>query len=155
MQAPAQIAPQSLADYLDVLSKSVFQSGISWRVVDAKWEEIRKAFHGFDPETVAAFRPQDVDALMADTRVIRHQKKIETTVRNAQKMLELADRPGGFVAYLRSHADFNAAIADLRRQFGYLGDTGAFHFLWVVGESVPDYHEWCASRETKTRARGR
>ncbi|MGB2696089.1 MAG: hypothetical protein WBD55_13010 [Dehalococcoidia bacterium] len=32
--APAQITPTSLGDYLDVMSKAVFQTGISWKVVD-------------------------------------------------------------------------------------------------------------------------
>src|SRR5207237_864961 len=39
-----------------------------------------------------------------------------------------------------------STLADLRRQFKDLGDTGAYYFLWVVGEPVPSYDEWCASR---------
>ena len=45
---PKQIRPKSLADYLEVLSKIAFEAGLSWRVVEAKWEDIRRAFHGFD-----------------------------------------------------------------------------------------------------------
>ena len=37
-------------------------------------------------------------------------------------------------------------MKDLRKQFKYLGDMGAYHFLWVVGEEVPSYEEWCRSR---------
>ena len=33
---PEQIKPTSLNDYLEVMSKAVFQSGMSWRVVEAK-----------------------------------------------------------------------------------------------------------------------
>jgi hypothetical protein len=36
MHAPVQIVPIRLADYLDILSQSVFPSGISWKVVNAK-----------------------------------------------------------------------------------------------------------------------
>jgi DNA-3-methyladenine glycosylase I len=142
---PAQIQPQGLADYLDVLSKAVFQSGISWKVVEAKWADTRAAFRGFDPDAVAALTPDELDRLMTDTRIIRHRRKVEAIVHNAAKMLELDARPGGFPAYLRSHNGFDATVADLRRRFKYVGDTGAYYFLWVVCEPVPSYDEWCAS----------
>jgi 3-methyladenine DNA glycosylase Tag len=53
---PKKIKPQSLADYLEVMSKSVFQTGISWKVVEAKWPGTREAFHGFDPVIISNFR---------------------------------------------------------------------------------------------------
>ena len=37
-------------------------------------------------------------------------------------------------------------MKDLRKRFGFLGETGAYYFLWVVNEDVPSYEEWCASR---------
>jgi 3-methyladenine DNA glycosylase Tag len=46
MHGPEKIRPQRLADYLEIMSKSVFQTGISWQVVDSKWPGIRKAFRG-------------------------------------------------------------------------------------------------------------
>ena len=36
MHVLEQITPTSLADYLEMMSKAVFQSGISWRVVESK-----------------------------------------------------------------------------------------------------------------------
>jgi hypothetical protein len=33
MEAPKQIKPRRLGDYLEVMSKAVFQTGISWKVV--------------------------------------------------------------------------------------------------------------------------
>ena len=89
MGPPEQITPQKLADYLEALSKAVFQAGISWQVIEAKWEGFRAAFAGFDPETVAAFTDDDVERLMDDPGVVRNRRKIEATVRNAQVMLEL------------------------------------------------------------------
>ncbi|MGH2659742.1 MAG: DNA-3-methyladenine glycosylase I, partial [Actinomycetota bacterium] len=70
MEAPTQIKPKGLADYLGVLTKAVFQSGISWRVVEAKWAGTREAFRGFDPEKVANLTPKEIDELAADTRLI-------------------------------------------------------------------------------------
>ncbi|MGE5228672.1 MAG: DNA-3-methyladenine glycosylase I [Deltaproteobacteria bacterium] len=142
MQAPTQIVPAGLADYLDVISRAVFQSGMSWRVVEAKWEGFREAFAGFDPAVVAAFTDDDVERLAGDTRIIRNRRKIEATISNAQAMLELEAQPGGFAGWLRSHSDFDATVAALRGEFRFLGDTGAYYFLYVVGEDVPSHDEW-------------
>ena len=146
MQAPQQIQPQKLGDYLDVMSKSVFQSGISWRVVEAKWASTREAFRDFDPAAIVAMTPTDLEALAADTRVIRNQRKLDAIVENARRMLELEERHGSFRDYLRSHGGFEETVASLRKQFKFVGDMGAYHFLYVVGEDVPSYEAWCASR---------
>ena len=53
MKPPEKIQPKTLGDYLDVMSKSVFQSGMSWKVVEAKWDGTRDAFMGFDVDRVA------------------------------------------------------------------------------------------------------
>jgi 3-methyladenine DNA glycosylase Tag len=37
LQEPQKISPKSLDDYLEVLSKAVFQTGISWKVVEKRW----------------------------------------------------------------------------------------------------------------------
>ena len=162
MQAPEKIQPRSLADYLEVMSKSVFQTGMSWKVVEAKWPGIREAFRGFDPAAVVALTPDDLDALTKDTRVIRNRRKIEAIVHNAREMLEAEKTHGspstlrlssgqagsgqGFRGYLRSHGGFEGTVADLRKRFKFLGDMGCYHFLWVVNEEVPSYEDWCASR---------
>jgi 3-methyladenine DNA glycosylase Tag len=145
MEGPTQIKPKGLADYLDVLSKAVFQSGMSWRVVEAKWEGTREAFRGFDPHTVANLTPKQIDALAEDTRLIRNRRKIEATVENAETMLALEDEFGGFEKYLRSHGDFESLSADLVNRFKFLGDTGSYYFLHVVGEPVPSHDQWMKS----------
>jgi len=150
MPAPPRIKPRSLADYLDALTKPVFQAGISWRVVDAKWPSMREAFHDFDPEWVAGLSTRHVDRLVKDPRVIRNRRKIEATVTNAHTMLELDGSHRGFRRYLRSFPDYDALSADLRRQFRFVGEHGAYSFLWTVSEPVPSYEEWASTRSTKT-----
>jgi DNA-3-methyladenine glycosylase I len=81
---PKQIRPKSNADYLDVISMIAFEAGLSWRVVEAKWYDIRRAFHGFDPERVARMTPRAVDKLLEDARLIRSRSKIEATILNAE-----------------------------------------------------------------------
>jgi 3-methyladenine DNA glycosylase Tag len=145
MEAPKRINPKGLADYLEVMSKAVFQSGISWRVIEAKWAGFREAFEGFDAVTVAGFEPPDIDRLAKDTRIVRNRRKIEATVHNAETMVELDREHGSFPRYLRSHGGFDQTVADLRKRFKFLGELGAYYFLYVVREEVPPHEEWAAS----------
>ena len=152
---PTRIRPKALADYLEALSKIAFEAGLSGRVVDAKWENIRKAFNDFDPERVARMTPRGVANLVADERVIRSRSKIEATIANAETLLELDADHGGFRRYLRGHDDFEATVKDLRKRFKFLGDHGAYRFLWIVGEQVPPWEEWAASRGLRPPGRAR
>jgi DNA-3-methyladenine glycosylase I len=129
-----------------VMTKAVFQSGMSWSVIEGKWDGFREAFQGFDPSAVARFTPDDVDRLLQDTRIVRNRRKVEATVDNALEMEALDREHDGFRKYLRSHASFDETVADLKRHFRFLGDTGAYYFLHVVGEKVPSHEEWMASR---------
>jgi len=156
---PPRRKPKNLGGYLDALSRPVFQAGMSWRVIDAKWDGIRDAFANFDPTTVADFGPREIQRLLGDTRVVRSRAKIEATIDNAQAVIELDAEFGGFDRYLRSHGSFAETVADLKRQFRFIGDSGAYHFLYVVNRPVPPPAEWfTANRRTgsarKTRPRG-
>jgi 3-methyladenine DNA glycosylase Tag len=139
---PPRARPKNLADYLEALSRPVFQAGISWRVVDAKWDGISKAFKGFDPKKVAAFGPKQVDAVIANEAVIRSRPKIEAVIDNAQTLMELDAEHGGFGRYLKAHGDTAAVARDLQRQFRFIGPSGAYMFLYMVGEPVPPHEEW-------------
>ncbi len=145
-QAPARIEPKRLADYFEVLTNAVFQSGMSWRVIEAKWEGFREAFEGFDPKKVARFSPADVDRLAQDTRIVRNRRKIEATIDNAVELVALDEEHAGFRNYLRSGGGFDETVRDLKGHFRFLGDTGAYYLLYVVGEEVPSHEEWMASR---------
>ena len=145
-QAPAKVEPEVPGDYLEVMTKAVFQSGLSWRVVEAKWDGFREAFEGFDAAKVAGFGPDDIERLAEDKRIVRNRRKIQATVDNADEILALDRQHEGFRNYLRSHGSFEETVADLKRRFSFLGDTGAYYFLHVVGENVPPHQEWMASR---------
>ena len=144
-QEPAQIVPTSLRDYLEIMTKVVFQSGISWRVVESKWPGIKEAFHGFNAGRVAGIQAPELEQLAEDTRVIRNRRKLGAVVSNAQRMQELETEHGSFQKYLRSHEDFVALVKDLGKQFKFLGEMGCYYYLYVVGEEVPDHEEWQAS----------
>lgn len=69
-----------------------FQAGLSWITILRRRPAFREAFHGFDPERVAAMTDADVERLLGDSRIIRHRGKIEATIANARATLAL-DRP--------------------------------------------------------------
>jgi 3-methyladenine DNA glycosylase Tag len=144
MEPPKQITPTKLADYLEVLTKTVFESGLNWEVIERKWPGFQAAFDGFDPGTIANYSPDRLDELTNDTRIVRNRRKIESTVHNAQTVLALEQQFGGFKKYLESHEDFWAAVKDIRRRFKHVGDFGSYYFMYVVGEPVPEHHEFRA-----------
>ena len=147
MEAPIIIKLEGLNDYLEVLSKAVFQAGMSRKVVDAKWPGIKAGYHDFDVEVVAEMGESELDELTNDTRVIRNRRKLEAVVHNARRMLELDKEFDGFQKYLRSHDDFPALVKDFRKNFKFLGDMGSYLFMCIVGEEVPSHEEWTASRK--------
>jgi 3-methyladenine DNA glycosylase Tag len=61
-------------------------------------------------------------------------------------MLELDKEYGGFRKYLRSFSSYEDLVKDLKKQFRYMGDSGIYAFLYIVGEKVPPWEEWNASR---------
>jgi DNA-3-methyladenine glycosylase I len=75
---------------------------------------------------------------------VRNRRKIEATVENARTLLDLDQQFGSFSKYLRSHVGFEETVADLRKRFKFMGDTGAYYFLYVVGEEVPPHEQWMA-----------
>ena len=129
-------APDDPAFFLEHLSRSVFEAGISWRVVEAKWDGIREAFHGFDPVQVAAMPPAEIAAVENDSRVIRNKAKIRATVENAREVLAILDEYGSIRGYLASFPDAGAAAADLRRRFKFLGDTGVWRLLTSASRDI-------------------
>jgi 3-methyladenine DNA glycosylase Tag len=138
---PPQYTAKSIDDYLEHVSKGVFQAGISWRVVDAKWPTIKQAFHRFKVERVARMTDREIDALAKDERVIRSRPKIAAVVHNAGVILEL-EREGGFRKHLRSFDDYETLATDLKKRFKFVGDSGVYHFLWTVKHPVPDWRVW-------------
>jgi 3-methyladenine DNA glycosylase Tag len=136
------VAPSSLSDYLEAMSRAVFSSGISWKVIDAKWDGIRAAFEDFDPQRVAAYTPDDIDRLMADPHVVRNLKKIEATIANAGELIVTDREFGGFDNYLKSFSDNDALVRDLHTRFKFLGESVAHFFLYGIGFNTPAQDAW-------------
>jgi 3-methyladenine DNA glycosylase Tag len=147
MAIPERIDAKSLADYLEIITKAIFQAGVSWKLVDSKWAAFREDFAGFDPKKIAAFTEADVERLMQDERILRSRKKIEGTIENARTILELEQQSKGFKNYLRSKSSYKELSADMRKRFKYMGELSVYYFLFRVKEPVPPFEEWITTIE--------
>ncbi len=147
MAIPEQIDPTKLADYLEVMTRAVFQAGVSWKLVEKKWDAFREDFVDFEPEKVAELDQTDIDRLMQDARILRNKKRIEATIHNAKTMLELEKEYGTFQKYLRSKNGFEEISKDIKRRFKYVGELSVYYFLFRVKEEVPPFEEWIKTIE--------
>lgn len=139
---PEQIEPKVLGDYLDVMSRAVFQAGLSWAAIGKHWDAYREAFDGFDPERVALYGEADVQRLMEAPGVLHSARKIGAIVQNAQTLLVLDRERGGFRNYLRSFESYDALSKDIRKRFKFMGDMNVWYFLFRVREPVPHFEHW-------------
>ncbi|MBI3576564.1 MAG: DNA-3-methyladenine glycosylase I [Deltaproteobacteria bacterium] len=78
------------------------QAGLSWITVLRKREGYKKAFAGFDPKKVAQFTKRDVVWLLKNPGIIRNRLKIEATINNAKRFLEVQKEFGNFSKYMWS-----------------------------------------------------
>jgi len=76
------------------------QAGLSWSTILNKRDNYRKAYRGFDPEIVARFGARDIARLLQDAGIVRNRLKIESSVNNAKRFLEVRKEFGSFDAYL-------------------------------------------------------
>jgi len=76
------------------------QAGLSWLTVLRKRENYRRLYDGFDPEKVARYGEEKIQKLMSDSGIIRNRKKIEASINNAVRFLEIRDEFGSFTDYL-------------------------------------------------------
>ena len=92
-----------------------FQAGLSWATILNKREAFRKAFAGFDPVKVAAFRESDFERLMNDPGIIRNRLKIAAAITNAQCFLEVQKQFGSFDRFIWSFVDFRPVVNQFTR----------------------------------------
>jgi len=86
----------------EFLCLEAFQAGLSWRTILNKRENFRKAFAGFNPVLVSKFNKKDFNRLMKDKGIVRNRLKIEATINNASRFLEVKKEFGTFSKYMWS-----------------------------------------------------
>ncbi len=91
------------------------QAGLSWSTILKKRENYRAAYDGFDPVKVAAYGPEKVEELMANAGIVRNRRKIDASVNNAQRFLEVAAEFGSFTRYIWSFTGFRPVLNKWKR----------------------------------------
>lgn len=147
-----------------------FQSGLSWLTILRKRENFRQAFADFNFIRVAEFQEPDVQRLLADRGIVRHRGKIEATINNARRAIELVEEFGSLAAYIwqweppspepdigkspnpcpiPSVTETSRALSrDLKRRgWKFFGPTTAYAFMQAIG-LVNDHLPGCAVRKT-------
>lgn len=145
-----------------------FQSGLSWLTILRKRDAFRRAFAGFDAAAVARYGERDVERLLGDASIVRHRGKIESTINNARRALELVEAEGSLAAYVwrfepspavrpdvitydwlaqQTQTDASRALAkDLKRRgWSFVGPTTVYAFMQAMG-LVDDHLEECEIR---------
>ena len=85
---PDVIQPASLADYLEVMTRAVFQAGVRWSQIAEHSGAYRKAFEDFDPAKVAAYDDIDVERVLATPGLLKIRRKVRAVIHNARALLE-------------------------------------------------------------------
>lgn len=134
----------------EMLTLEGAQAGLSWATILHKREGYRKAFKNFDADQVARFTKRDIERLLADPGIVRNQLKVESTVNNAKRVLELASLDAylwGFVdgativnrwRTLREipaeTAESKAMSKDMKKRgFRFVGPTVCYAFMQATG----------------------
>ena len=143
-----------------------FQAGLSWITILKRREGFRKAFKNFDLNKVSRMSEADVERLMQDEGIIRNRAKIESTIRNANLVLELQrsgesisdivwsfappmskrKRAAGDFAWLATTPESEALSKHLRKLgFGFVGAT-TMHALMQATGMLNDHAPGCFRR---------
>ncbi len=146
-----------------------FQAGLSWITILRKRENFRKAFDKFDVKKIVKYSQKDVEKLLKNEGIIRHRGKIESTINNAERALELKKEYGSLAAYFWSWeptpdqrpktCDFKtlkplgktetslALSKDLKKRgWSFVGPTTVYAFMQAMG-MVNDHVEGCHCRK--------
>lgn len=142
---PDVIEPASLADYFEVMTRAVFQAGVSWKQIAEHWDAYRDAFSNFDPARVAAYDDVDVERALETPGILRMPRKVRATIADAAAMLDAERQYGGFEEYLHSFPSYEALAKDIKRRFTLIGDMNVWYFLFRTGHAVPRFESWVAT----------
>ena len=99
VKSPEEIAAMGDDRILSELSLRVFQSGFNWSVVQKKWPDFEKAFHGFDLGPNIFMSDDEFDEHLKNKGIVRHAKKILSIRDNAIFLSDLAKEHGSAAAF--------------------------------------------------------
>lgn len=138
----------------EFLTLEAAQAGLSWYTVLRKRQAYRTAYENFDPKKVARFDDAKIEALLQDAGIIRNRLKIQSSVNNARRFLEVQEEYGSFSNYIwgfvgsrpkinRIHdlSDYEATSPESdalsrdlkKRGFKFMGSTVCYAHMQATG----------------------
>ena len=139
---PRRIENPTVDDLLAIVTRAIFQAGMSWAAIDARWEAFRAAFADFRAREVAAFGNSQTEQLMLREGVVHSRKKIVGTIANARALIAIESEFGSFRTYASRFDSYPALATDLKKRIVYLGDLSVYYLLFRAGEAVPRFEDW-------------
>tara|TARA_B100000315_G_scaffold247252_1_gene275716 strand:+ start:2282 stop:2860 length:579 start_codon:yes stop_codon:yes gene_type:complete len=130
------------------------QAGLSWSTILKRFNSYRKAFDNFDANKISKYTDKDKKRLLNDGGIIRNRLKVDATIINAQKFLEIQKKFGSFDKYIWSFVNHKTIVGkfkswknipantkesdamskDLKeRGFKFVGSTICYAFMQAVG----------------------
>lgn len=143
-----------------------FQSGLSWLTILKKRPAFRLAFADFAFEVLARWGEAEVNELLENAGIVRHRRKIEATLGNAQAACAMVESEGSLARFLwqfeppaserptEMRRDTVVATTPSserlsrelkRRGWRFVGPTTAYAFMQAMG-MVNDHLEGCCVR---------
>jgi DNA-3-methyladenine glycosylase I len=116
------------AEFLELVTQTLFITGFDERVVRRRWNAFTTAFAGFDVDAVAAFDEVQIERLVAqESDIIRNNRKVRATVANAGACARLRQEHGSLAAFVAGlHAlEESKACKQLTGLFVGIGEAGA------------------------------
>ncbi len=130
----AELVAMSDDRWLSIITKTVFQAGFNWKVIEAKWDGFETAFDGFDIGRCAFMDDEKFDALLQDTRIVRNGTKIATVRDNAAFLLELRAEGGvGQILGGWPSQDYVGLLQMLAKRGSRLGGASAQYAMRFAG----------------------
>lgn len=135
-KTPAELAAIADDRWLAQMSKSVFQAGFSWKVIETKWPGFERAFHGFSPAINAAMSDEAFDAHLKDTSIIRNARKILSVRDNAIFLSDLAAEHGSAAAFFAAwpDEDFVGLLEVMKKRAARLSGETAMRLFRQMGK---------------------
>ncbi|WP_370447072.1 DNA-3-methyladenine glycosylase I [Exiguobacterium sp. TNDT2] len=140
--------------HFECLTLESAQAGLSWITILRKRDNYRDAYADFDVEAVSLFDETDMERLLNNPGIVRNRRKIEASINNAKRFIEIQQEFGTLDAYIWSFVDGETlnnewtAIEEIpattelshriskdlkRRGFKFLGPTTIYAHLQATG----------------------
>lgn len=131
--------------FFERLMLEINQAGLSWITILKKKDNFRKAFNGFDVDTVANYKARDRSRLLNDAGIIRNRLKVNAAIENARRIQALRSDYGSFRGWLDTqHPMTLEEWAKLfKKTFLFTGGEIVREFLVSTGYLLGAHDEDC------------